>query len=114
MTNQYPPYPGGYGGNPGYYGPPNYGPPPDSNLVWAILTTILCCLPLGVVSIVKSSQVNSLWFQGFHAEAHKAAADAKKWAMWSAIAAGGFLVLYVVFIVVMIAVVGTSLSRITP
>ena len=40
-------------------------PPPLSrpvyipnHLVWAILTTLFCCLPLGVVSIVYASQVD--------------------------------------------------------
>jgi hypothetical protein len=104
VTDQYPPpYPPP--GGPGYgygYPPPNYGPPPDNNMVWAILSTVLCCLPLGVVAIVKSSQVQSLWFQGFHAEAQKAANDARKWAMWSAISIGILLLLYVlVFFVVL-------------
>lgn len=35
------------------------GVPPDNNLVWAILSTVLCCLPLGIVAIIKSTQVNS-------------------------------------------------------
>jgi hypothetical protein len=103
VTDQYPPpYPPP--GGPGYgsgYPPPNYGPPPDNNMVWAILSTVLCCLPLGVVAIVKSSQVQSLWFQGFHAEAQKAANDARKWAMWSAISIGILLLLYVLFFVVL-------------
>ncbi|MFB9686842.1 CD225/dispanin family protein [Amycolatopsis plumensis] len=106
MTDQYPPpYPPP--GGPGYgygYSPPNYGPPPDNNLVWAILSTVLCCLPLGIVAIVKANQVHTLWFQGFHAEAQKAAADARKWAMWSAISVGIFLLLYVVFFVVLAGV----------
>jgi hypothetical protein len=40
-------------------------PPPNgagiyvpNNLVWAILSTLFCCLPLGVVSIVYASQVD--------------------------------------------------------
>ncbi|MFD9894131.1 CD225/dispanin family protein [Amycolatopsis sp. NPDC059027] len=116
MTNQYPPPypPGGQQPYYGYPGPPNYGPPPDNNLVWAILATVLCCLPLGIVAIVKSSQVNSLWFQGLHAEAHKAADEAKKWAMWSAISVGILLLLYVIFVVVMLVVVGTSVKGFTP
>ncbi|MEV7094196.1 CD225/dispanin family protein [Amycolatopsis sp. NPDC051045] len=109
MTDQYPPpYPPP--GGPGYgygYPPPNYGPPPDNNMVWAILSTVLCCLPLGVVAIVKSSQVQSLWFQGFHAEAQKAADDARKWAMWSAISLGILLLLYVIFFV-LLTVIGIS------
>lgn len=71
-------------GQPGQ--PQGYGAPPDNNLVWAILSTVLCCLPLGIVSIIKSTQVSTLWAQGQHAAAQKAADDAKKWAMWAAIA----------------------------
>jgi hypothetical protein len=100
-----------------YYGAPqqpNYGPPPENHLVWAILSTVMCCLPLGIVSIVKSNQVNTLWYQGFPMEARKAAEDAKKWAMWSAITVGILVLLYVIFIIVMIAVVGTSASHLTP
>jgi Interferon-induced transmembrane protein len=104
----YPPQPG--------YGPPapgyGYGvqapPPPDNYLVWAILSTVLCCLPLGVVSIIKSSQVNTLWAQGYYDEARKSAEAAKKWAMWSAIST---LIIYVVFAIVyviIIAAVATS------
>lgn len=94
--------PGGvppYGATPGYGGAPQ-GPMPDSNLVWAILSTLLCCLPLGIVSIVKSTQVSKLWSQGDQAGAVQASEDAKKWAIWSAIAGVVFLVLYIVLIVV--------------
>jgi hypothetical protein len=118
VTDQYPPPNYGPPGGPPPYGygypPPNYGPPPDNNMVWAILSTVLCCLPLGIVSIVKSSQVSSLWFQGYYAEAQKAAEDARKWAMWSAISTGILLLLYVVFIVVMIVLVGANADRLTP
>ncbi|MEV6825514.1 CD225/dispanin family protein [Amycolatopsis sp. NPDC051102] len=115
MTDQYPPpYPPPGGPPPGYgygYGyPPNYGPPPDNNMVWAILSTVLCCLPLGVVAIVKASQVQSLWFQGFHAEAQKAAADARKWAMWSAISVGILLLLYIVVFVVILGIGVSSMG----
>ena len=54
---------------------------PDNNLIWAILTTVLCCMPLGVVAIVKASSVDNLWNQGQHEAAIQAAKDAKKWAM---------------------------------
>lgn len=76
------------------------GPAPDNNLVWAILSTVFCCLPLGVVAIVKSTQVNSLWAQGQHDAARSAAADAKKFAMWGAIAGVVLIVLYVIFVVI--------------
>ena len=104
MTAQPPPAP-----PPGNYPPPpppsggavpppqGGGAPPPNYLVWAILTTLFCCLPLGIVSIVKSTQVSGLWAQGQHAEAQKAADDAKKWAMWSAII--GVIVIVIAIIV---------------
>jgi Interferon-induced transmembrane protein len=71
--------------------PPAYPPPqpagqaPKNYLVWSILVTLFCCLPLGIVAIVKSSQVNGLWAQGLYAEAQAAADSAKKWVTWSVI-----------------------------
>jgi hypothetical protein len=106
--------PGAYPAAPYYGGQPSYGPPPENHLVWAILTTVMCCLPFGIVSIVKSNQVHSLWAQGLHAQAHAAADAAKKWAMWSAISAGILILLYIVFIVVMLAVAGVRFSDLTP
>lgn len=76
------------------------GTPPDNNLVWAILSTVLCCLPLGIVSIIKSTSVNTLWAQGQYDAAKQAAADAKKFATWSAIAAVVVWVLYILFFIV--------------
>ena len=29
-----------------------------NNMVWAILTTLFCCLPFGIVSIVYAAQVD--------------------------------------------------------
>ena len=73
------------------------GQAPDNYLVWAILCTIFCCLPLGIVSIVKSSQVNSKWQLGDYDGARAASADAKKFATWGAIAGIVVLVLYILF-----------------
>ena len=75
--------------------PPGYGAPqaggyptqqPDSNLVWGILVTVLCCIPFGIVSIIQASKVSGLWAQGQYAEAQKASDEAKKWAIWGAVA----------------------------
>lgn len=103
----YPPAPG-YGG----YGAPGYGappPPPDNHLVWAILTTVLCCLPLGIVSIIKSTQVNTLWAQGQYDAARKSADDAKKWAMWSAIVSVVlFVIIGIIYAIAIAAAVSTS------
>lgn len=58
---------------------------PNNYLVWSILATVFCCLPLGIVAIVKSSQVSGLWAQGQYAEAQASAESAKKWVKWSVI-----------------------------
>lgn len=59
--------------------------PPSNYLLWAILSTLFCCLPLGIVSIIKSTSVNSKWQAGDYAGARKASEQAKKWAIISAI-----------------------------
>lgn len=87
-----PPQPGWPAQQPGWPGQP----PPDNYLVWAILTTLFCCLPTGIVSIVYSTKVSGLWAQGQYAEAQTASNNAKKWAIISAVA--GPLV-YVIFMV---------------
>ncbi len=72
---------------------------PETYLVWAILVTLFCCLPLGIVSIVKASQVSSAYNVGDYALAERNSQDAKKWAKWGAIAGVIGLILYIVFIV---------------
>jgi len=100
MTYQPPPPPPPSGPPP--YGAPQGGypvPQPDSNLVWGILSALLCCLPVGVVSIVYSSKVSGLWMQGRYAEAQTAADNAKKWAIWGAVAGVVGLIIYGVLMV---------------
>ena len=83
------------------YGPPGApGTPPPNYLVWAILTTILCCLPLGIPSIVFSTQVNSKWAVGDVAGAQDASAKAKKFAIWAAVAGVILWVLWGILIAV--------------
>ena len=85
------------------------GTPPDNNLVWAILCTIFCCLPLGIVSIIKATKVKELWALGDTAGAQKAADEAKKWAIWGAAAAAIVWVLYIIFFII-IGIGGTFAS----
>lgn len=76
-------------------------PQVPNNLVWAILSTRLCCLPVGIVSIVYAAQVNGKLAAGDIAGAQDSSAKAKKWAIWSAIAWVIMVVLYVLFFVVL-------------
>ncbi len=78
------------------YGYGNMPPRPDNNMVWAILCTVLCCLPLGIVSLIKASSVNGLYDRGDYAGAQAAADSAKKWAIWGAIGAVVFWILYLI------------------
>ena len=60
----------------------NYAPRADipNHLVWAILSTIFCCLPTGIVSIVYAAQVNGKVALGDYEAARKASEMAKNWA----------------------------------
>ena len=80
---------------------------PDNYLVWAILCTVLCCLPFGIVSLVYSNKVAGLWAQGRVAEAQEASSNAKKWAIIGAIA-GGVTYAIIVILYIVIAVVAVS------
>ena len=90
--------PPSYQPQPGYGPQQPYGarpPMPDTYLVWAILATLLCCMPFGIVSIVKASQVSSLYYQGNYAEARAASRAARNWAIASAVSSGAIVLVYV-------------------
>ena len=61
------------------------GPKPNNFLVWSILVTIFCCLPLGIWCIVCSSKVNKEWDRGNYVGAKEASSKAKTWIIVSAI-----------------------------
>ena len=75
-------------------------PCPDSNLVWAILTTVLCCLPFGVVAIVYACKVNDRYAVGDVQGAIDASQKAKKWAIHSAVTSLVIGVIYYVLLCV--------------
>ncbi len=58
------------------------GPPPRDNMPWAVLTTLLCCLPFGIVSIVFASQVRPRWAAGEYVAAVESATRSRRWAWW--------------------------------
>jgi Interferon-induced transmembrane protein len=101
--------PAGWAPQPGWQGQRE----PDSYLVWAILTTVLCCLPLGIVSIVYSTRVSGLWAQGRYGEAQAASDNAKKWAIISAIVGAVVGVISVILYVFVFAVAISNLPSTT-
>jgi len=73
-------------------------PKPPTYLALAIISTILCCLPLGIVSIVFSTQVNSKYAAGDYEGAEKASKNAKLF--WILAAVVGVVVGIIYFAVV--------------
>lgn len=63
--------------------PQPVGTKPDSFMVWAILSTIFCCLPFGIASIVNASKVDGLWASGDYNGANEAARKARTWFWWA-------------------------------
>ena len=74
------------------------GNKPDNYLVWAILSTLFCCWPVGIVSIVNAAKVDAEWNKGNYAEAQKCSDNAKKFATISAIVGAVCLILYFVLV----------------
>jgi predicted secreted protein len=70
---------------PGYNQPTAGGTPPPNYLVWAILSTIFCCLPFGIASIVFAAQVNGKFASGDVAGAQASSEKAKRFAIIAAV-----------------------------
>ena len=71
-----------------------------NHLVWAIVTTLFCCLPLGIVSIIYATQVDGKRAAGDIRGARESSEKAKFWAVLSACLMLVPMVLYLLFILV--------------
>lgn len=56
---------------------------PETWMIQAILVTLFCCFPFGVVAIVKASQVTSRYRAGDYEGAESASKSAKLWVKYS-------------------------------
>jgi hypothetical protein len=54
-------------------------PCPPTYLAWALVTTLLCCLPAGIVAIVYSSSVETKYAHGDYQGAVSASGSARLW-----------------------------------
>lgn len=88
----------GNNGNGGYV--PSM-PKPNNFLIWAILSTLFCCLPFGIISIVYASKVDGLWYAGNYVEAQDAASKARTWFWWSFGSALLIWIAYIIFVVIL-------------
>lgn len=82
-------------------------PPPNipNYLVQAILVTLFCCLPFGIVAIVYAAQVNGKVTAGDYAGAMDSSQKAKTWC-WVSFGLG----LVVIVIYVLMAIIGGGMS----
>jgi DNA-directed RNA polymerase subunit RPC12/RpoP len=67
--------------------------PVSSHLAEAILVTIFCCLPFGVVAIIYAAQVSGHLTSGNHAAAVRSSESAKTWCWVSFLCGIGVVVL---------------------
>lgn len=56
-------------------------PYPPTYLALSIIVTVFCCLPFGIVGIVKSSNVSKEYAVGNYAGAQEASKQAKTWSI---------------------------------
>ena len=75
-------------------------PLPNNFLTWAILCTIFCCVPFGIVGIVYASKVNGLYALGKYDEANYSARKAKFWTSLGFWIGLGLILLYIIWVIV--------------
>jgi hypothetical protein len=86
------------------------GEPVPNYLVYAILTTVFCCLPFGIVSIVYAAQVNSKLAGGDYQGAVDSSSKAKMWALVS-MACGLVAVVFYIVIAILSVAAGPGMNR---
>ncbi|MDH7446850.1 CD225/dispanin family protein [Aquimarina sp. 2201CG14-23] len=84
-------------------------PRPNNHLALAIISTILCCLITGIVSIIYSTQVNTKYDAGDYEGAMAASKNAKLWGLIGII--GGvavWIVMFLIYGVALFSVLGAN------
>lgn len=82
-----------------------------NHLVPAILVTLFCCLPLGIISIVYAAQVNGKIAQGDIDGARQSSENAKKYYMMGMIIGIVINVIVVIAQIVMVSTMSTQLPQ---
>ena len=67
-------------------GPQLHTAPPPNRLGLAILCTILCFTPFGIVALLKALSVKPTWARGRYDEARRTSASVKNWCLLAALA----------------------------
>jgi len=79
------------------------GTKPSNYLLLGILTTLFCCFPFGIVSIIYSSKTDDAWRAGDYDGARSFSRKARRFALW------GMFWIVVVFVLYIIVVLVISL-----
>ena len=79
----------------------------ENHLVKAIIVTVLCCLPMGIVAIVYAASVNGKLQAGDYAGAVEASQKANSWANWGL---GIGLALIIISTLIQFLVIGSGIG----
>ncbi|XP_072182423.1 transmembrane protein 233-like [Diadema setosum] len=77
----------------------NTEPMPNDHLLLAIMVTIFCCLPLGIVALIKSIQVKDKYKEGDIAGSVEASKSTKRWSIAGVIIGIIMLVVCIVMLI---------------
>ena len=72
---------------------------PSNYLPWAILSTLCCCVPSGIVAIIYAAQVNSKWESGDQIGSEHASSRAKMWILIGVGISAACWILYAVYVI---------------
>ena len=73
-------------------------PCPPTYLALSIIVTVLCCLPFGIVGIIKSSSVSKEYAIGNYAAAQEASKQAKTWSIVGLCCGLFWVIIYIILI----------------
>lgn len=80
------------------FNPQSPPPRPSSYLVWSVLATLFCCMPLGVVSIVYAAQVEGAYLSGDYERSCALSSKAKSWAIYSCVVGVAPILIYILLL----------------
>ena len=82
---------------------------PSNHLALAIIVTLMCCIPLGIVSIVYSGKVDTALSKGDISEAESMSRKARNWAIAGIIISAASVIMYfiIMFIFVSMGTIGS-------
>ena len=73
-------------------------PCPPTYLALSIIVTLLCCLPFGIVGIIKSSSVSKEYAGGNYAAAQEASKQAKTWSIVGLCCGLFWVIIYIILL----------------